>query len=40
MTYIVDDNCIKCKYMDFVDTKEWENIENKFELYFAEKPGK
>ena len=110
MTYIVDENCIKCKYMDCVevgpvdcfyegenmlvihpdecidcggcepecpvdaihsdsedgmekwveinrkysetwpvitekkippeDAKEWENKENKFEIYFDEKPGK
>ena len=110
MTYIVDENCIKCKYMDCVevcpvdcfyegenmlvihpdecidcgvcepecpvdaihpdsedgsekwleinkkysetwpvitekktppeDAKQWENKENKFELYFDEKPGK
>ena len=54
MTYIVDEECIKCKYMDCVevcpvisekkippkDAKNWENKENKFELYFDEKPGK
>ena len=22
------------------DTKEWENVENKFEQYFSKKPGK
>jgi len=43
MTYIVDENCIKCKLMDCVEVCPVDCFyegENKFEKYFNGKSGK